>query len=311
MSHFVTFVLLDNQPACFSEAEKMAEELLAQYSESLEVEEYDRKCYCIGDVARKEAREAALKACGVESFDEIREDFHKNVFPAAQAKFLSDNEVSSLDELSDEKCADLREAAWEKHIEKFKKVEKEVFDAHPMKDKPDPGCGLDKDGKRYDDGSGCGGTGIYRSTYNQISKWDWWCIGGRWNGYLSDYDPESDPNNFEQCPVCGGTGERTDMEVDNGCNGCSGKGERLKWHSAFPKQSSNIMPVSGLSLDNPEVWAKQCPFAIVTPDGKWNEKGEMGWWGITTNEKGNWKDEAKEILKAHEDKWLVVCDLHI
>jgi len=27
------------------------------------------------------------------------------------------------------------------------------------------------------------------------------------------------------------------------------------------------------------------PFAVVTPDGQWHEKGRMGWFGLVANEK--------------------------
>lgn len=32
------------------------------------------------------------------------------------------------------------------------------------------------------------------STYNPDSKWDWYIIGGRWNGYLPLIDPDSEGN---------------------------------------------------------------------------------------------------------------------
>lgn len=35
----------------------------------------------------------------------------------------------------------------------------------------------------------------------------------------------------------------------------------------------NTAPVSEI-LEN-----KIVPFAIVTPDGEWHERGNMGWWG--------------------------------
>ena len=56
------------------------------------------------------------------------------------------------------------------------------------------------------------------------------------------------------------------------------------------------------------------PFNYVTEDGEWCEKGEMGWWGITTNEMGKdaWSDNFKSYLKLVEDNCLVtVIDFHI
>lgn len=56
------------------------------------------------------------------------------------------------------------------------------------------------------------------------------------------------------------------------------------------------------------------PFNYVTEDGEWCEKGEMGWWGMTTNEmeQSDWADNFKRYLKLVEDDCLVtVVDFHI
>lgn len=56
------------------------------------------------------------------------------------------------------------------------------------------------------------------------------------------------------------------------------------------------------------------PFNYVTEDGEWCEKGEMGWWGMTTNEmeQDDWTDNFKRYLKLVEDDCLVtVVDFHI
>jgi len=65
---------------------------------------------------------------------------------------------------------------------------------------------------------------------NPNAKWDWWQVGGRYSGKFSPgYDPETDPNHQETCWLCRGTGKRIDMVVENGCNGCQGKGISTKW----------------------------------------------------------------------------------
>jgi len=55
------------------------------------------------------------------------------------------------------------------------------------------------------------------------------------------------------------------------------------------------------------------PFAIVK-DGKWYEKGKMGWWAVTHGEKEPevWLAEvAKLVLDMPADHWLTVVDCHI
>lgn len=52
-------------------------------------------------------------------------------------------------------------------------------------------------------------------------------------------------------------------------------------------------------------------FALLK-DGKWYERGEMGWWGIVRNEKDQWSDEFNKMFDALPDNTLVtVVDCHI
>lgn len=59
--------------------------------------------------------------------------------------------------------------------------------------------------------------------------------------------------------------------------------------------------------------AAVCPFAFVR-DGKWFERGSMGWWGTVSDEKdrASWaRDFAKMLDEMPADKWLAVVDCHI
>jgi len=52
-------------------------------------------------------------------------------------------------------------------------------------------------------------------------------------------------------------------------------------------------------------------FAIIK-DGKWFERGEMGWWGIVLNEKDSWDIEFKKLFDSlSDDTLLSVYDCHI
>ena len=55
-------------------------------------------------------------------------------------------------------------------------------------------------------------------------------------------------------------------------------------------------------------------YAVITEDGKWYEKGKMGWWGMSSNEKDEnvWLAEFNKMLnEIPEDRWLTVVDCHI
>ena len=43
--------------------------------------------------------------------------------------------------------------------------------------------------------SDCHGTGKRMTTYNPKSKWDWWVVGGRWNGAVKG-EPRGDEKGF-------------------------------------------------------------------------------------------------------------------
>lgn len=111
------------------------------------------------------------------------------------------------------------------------------------------------------------------STYNPNSKWDWYCVGGRWNGFLVLKERKEDGSIIE-------VNEAYFNEID--------------WD--YMKEWNRI------------------PFCFVDEDGEWYEKGEMGWFAITTNEmeKDTWRATFEGYLDTVEDDCLVtVVDFHI
>ena len=145
---------------------------------------------------------------------------------------------------------------WKDFISDFEQILEEKMKNHPLYRKPDPDC------------SRCNGTGKYETTYNPNSKWDWWEIGGRWDGKLMD-------------------------------------GSRSFFDTSLLER--NMRSTEEL-LDSSYV-----PFAILTPDGHWFERGEMLWFAIVRNEKDpeEWEKEYRDVLKEHPNHWAVLCDLHI
>lgn len=88
---------------------------------------------------------------------------------------------------------------------------------------------------------------------NPNAKWDWWTVGGRYDGKL-------DGSNCKQ---------KKDVE-------CAVTSFALLW------------------------------------DGKWYERGEMGWFASVSNENDNWAEDFKKLYDTIPgDKWLTVVDCHI
>lgn len=106
------------------------------------------------------------------------------------------------------------------------------------------------------------------SKYNPKSKWDWYVVGGRWNG---------------------GIPMKTNMKLEiKSCNECK---------------------VSQIDMDKIDT-----PYAYVDTNGNWNERGEMGWFGISTNDKDkdSWDDEFKKFINNQKKSTIVtLVDCHI
>lgn len=110
------------------------------------------------------------------------------------------------------------------------------------------------------------------STYNPNSKWDWYVIGGRWDGYL--ILKETDDSN-----------------------------EHLTSNQAYVSEID-----WDLMLDNNHI-----PYCFVDDNGNWNEVGQMGWFGVSFNEKDKdmWKQEFKNYISSIPDYLVTAVDFHI
>ena len=303
MSHFCTLVLVHKDCESY---EAVVDTLLKPYSENLKVDSYEKKCYCVGRIARKESAMRVDSEIGTLDDNERKKyvemlDNKRHELAGGKEKFesLSNKEKDRI-VIQAEKELD---GTWKELISERFRLEEEYSKSHPLFDKPDQKC------------EECNGTGFYSSTYNPLSKWDWYSIGGRWSGALkAGYDPAADPRNQERCFLCNGTGKRDDdlgkqtrkNNPEYTCNGCGGSGLRTMWPTQWVDCGGNIEPVSSI----PEDFAV---YALVTPEGEWHERGEMGWFGISSNEKDKdeWKSFCKEIFKKYRDTHVaVVVDCH-
>lgn len=47
-------------------------------------------------------------------------------------------------------------------------------------------------------------------------------------------------------------------------------------------------------------------------NGEWIEKGSMGWFGMSSDDKDNWPEITADILKSiRDDQYVTVVDCHI
>lgn len=259
MSHFFTIVLVGNKT---DNIEEEVEKLLSPYDENMSVDEYDRECWCVGQQAQNDAFSLAERRHG--SINSIRERFWDTVEDKIPNHIVK-NSTEYFNER--EKVAD--EINWENFIKEFTDFKDHIKENHPLKDKPNKDC------------QECNGTGFYRSTYNPESKWDWWVIGGRWDGVIQGKYRRGDDGGFN----------------------FGAEHNQLKY---------NMIKCEDLleSLENGE---DIYPFSIVTPKGEWCEKGKMGWFGMSSGNKNKdtWEENVKNILREFSGCIAVGCDLHI
>lgn len=295
MSHFFTMAIVDHTD--HENLEDVLGEIMSPYDENKRVPEYETDCYCVDSLARHEARSKA--------WDTLKEETGFDL-DGMRAKFRDEVETVDMDWEESNKAWQEFTGEW---FARRDELEEKYHNEHPMKDKPENDC------------EDCTGTGRRMTEYNPLSKWDWYQIGGRWAGaFESDYDPSTDPRNIETCWLCGGTGDRakhrgedTKGQHPSGCNGCEGKGKSLKWPTQWANDRGNTLPISEmLKADDEEFKENFVPYAIVSRDG-WEERGEMGWFGMSSNEKDReeWSEQVRTILEKNKDKLGVVVDCHI
>lgn len=260
---------------------------LAPFNEELQVSEYEVECYCIGIVAEAAARLAASSAVG--SMDDLRASFW------ARQKTDPD--------------ADVSDAAWERHISAYTATYNAALAAHPDRESPKPEC------------ESCEGTGKRKTTYNPKARWDWYVVGGRWSGSITDTDPIKNPRNYQPCWLCAGTGKRDDgvgkamraQDPNYTCNGCSGSGRQLRPNDQWtiPARANQILAKD--LAERIRAGTNKPMFAALTPDGEWVESGKMGWWGIVSDEKAaeEWKQLFLATLDRYPEALGVIVDVHI
>lgn len=257
MSHFYTIVLI---PKDIQDQNAALEKLLAPFSEHIDVEPYDTDCYCIGRDAVNET-ELAMSP----TIDEMRKQFREILDKKRNDR---QDKIPTINEELEQIDADWKEfiAPWRAEIDEKTK-------AHPLYKKPGPEC------------TECKGTGKYETTYNPNSKWDWWVIGGRWNGSITKNRPGSE--RFRQVGI-----------EDLIC-------------VSHNIDSENCVPTPELlEYWNPKI---NTPFALLTPDNVWHEKGEMLMFG-QSNDKSSiqeWRNDVMALLKANQDTIAIGCDMHI
>lgn len=184
---------------------------------------------------------------------------------------------------------------------------------------------------------------------NPNATWDWYQIGGRWPGeflvkaentnYVSSEDSgeESTVPGFTSCSgarkrdICWDRMKEVAQEelrakYHNLCEMVAGirkpegllhveDGAVYGWN-AFPLLEAGETEEHYLKRNRAGADDMGIPgfYAYVDIDGEWHSQGDMGWWGISSNDKPetDWNAECLEFIQdQHENTVFVMVDCHI
>lgn len=171
--------------------------------------------------------------------------------------------------------------------------------------------------------------------FADTSRWDWWQIGGRYSGQLVGHKWWMESAQYTPCKFCDGTGTRDDTVgrmnpmprehhedsdgccpfpiIGTGCNACHGTGMQAPFGGPREHFEGDIVPIARIREDFR-------PYAVVTPDGQWHEKGRMGWWaveipdesGAEPKDENTWDHEWSGLVgKYAPDHIAVLVDCHV
>jgi len=187
---------------------------------------------------------------------------------------------------------------WKEVLELDKKPDEELYQL----------CRKNEDDDNYDE------NGNELSTYNPKSKWDWYSVGGRWDGYFNLKDGGSTNVAKISDIIWEGTPEEKEDAKEFWEQYIEGK---LPSPGKEPVRSWYKKEYYTERYNSKEDYIERStathPYAVVTPEGEWVAPGEMGWFsssedGQAQAEYENW---FKDFVSKHQDCYITLVDCHI
>jgi hypothetical protein len=161
---------------------------------------------------------------------------------------------------------------------------------------------------------------------NPNAKWDWYLLGGRWTGMFKikedGWGNVGEPGIMTEPAEDGWVDQAYKSDIDwDAVREKSIKDAEKTWeeYQADTKQTPEQKEFwYGIKKDETkeQYLARRANFSVfaVIKEGKWFEKGEMGWWGIVSDKKdpNTWSRMVQELLnEVPDDTLLSVFDCHI
>lgn len=121
------------------------------------------------------------------------------------------------------------------------------------------------------------------TTRNPDGYWDWWSLGGRWTGVLTDQEPSAETDNspvHDPGDASRDTIRRGDLDL-------------------AAREAAGTLPVTAALLDL---------------DGRWHQPARVGWFGSTfdeTMDEATWRSTWRSMVEAlPPDTILALVDCH-
>lgn len=150
------------------------------------------------------------------------------------------------------------------------------------------------------------------TTYNPESKWDWYSIGGRWDCLLKLKD-----GNVANCAKIKDVDFGFDIDYDKE----SHDEDIIKQYNELMTNGDGWYRKEYLKEIYPTIIEyirsiKQfITYAILDPDGNWLEKGEMGWFAVssaTPEDEIDWAKEYPNVINSfNPEYYITIVDCHI
>lgn len=159
-------------------------------------------------------------------------------------------------------------------------------------------------------------TGNLYTTSNPNAKWDWYTVGGRWSNMLVTKDGREDTAkmsdvDFSPSPEAKKRAERF-WEV---CVEHQPAQEEEKFFSLYNEEF--YLKRYGDKETYARMQAAFTTYAAVTPDGKWHEPGQMGWFGFSSETDDDARDWAENYYARFIEPYvntghhITIVDCHI
>ena len=167
-------------------------------------------------------------------------------------------------------------------------------------------------------------TGLHGYWENLNAKWDWYQIGGRWHGMLVTNGTSGKRGNPSLCCSSGYREDEFDSALVSEIDFDAMKQRRIQKTEPYeicferkfykPEYFLKMYQTEDAYIQDKTSFST---YAVITPDGEWHAKGEMGWFGLGTETPESKKEfldnfKKKFIEPAIKNGWyLTIVDCHI